>query len=155
MDFPQDLCIGDILLYNTDSIVDDLIDLKTWSDVAHVEIYVGDGWSVASRNGLGVDLYPYRPDSLHKVRRLSVPFDKENADTWFNSGVKGQKYNWASLAEFFNIHIQSQGFICSVFAANYLRYGGCELFAPDYEISKISPRDFELTLQAVTVYHGV
>ena len=156
MNFPDDLCIGDTLLYNKQSIVNDLIDLKTGDDVAHVEGYVGDGMSVASRNGIGVNIYPFRADGLKMVRRLAVPFDKERADQWFNSGIKGQPYNWAALGEFFNLSIDGQGFICSVFWAWYLWHGGVYLFAPEYSLEKISPRDFKLPRQELkTIYYNI
>ena len=151
MTFPDDLCIGDTLLYNESSVPDTIIDLKTGDTVAHVEGYVGDGISVASRNGIGVNAYPFRFEGLVMVRRLKLPFVKEQADRWFET-VKGLPYGWAQLAEFVNVDIESKGLICSVFWDLYLQHGGAFLFAPDYPATKIAPRDFKLSPNAITVY---
>ncbi len=152
MTFPDDLCVGDILLYNTQDIVDKIIDLKTAGDVAHVEIYVGDGWSVASRNGVGVNLYPSRLNDIRKVRRLQVPFELSNAMLWFNNGIKGLPYGFTGLLEFENIDWPGKGLFCSQFATMFLAAGGAPMFADDFHPVKVCPFDFEKTRQAATIY---
>lgn len=66
---------GDILLYPPRSFFGRLIAIKTWHKIAHVEIYAGDGQSVASRDGIGVNLYPARLDDVKHVLRPAVLFE--------------------------------------------------------------------------------
>ena len=92
-DFPE-LEPGDILLYGGRGLVDRLIQFRTWSDVSHIEIYVGEGRSVASRNGIGVGKYPLRlPEGIRRVYRLKnkfnfPSFDFEKSLAWFSDGER-------------------------------------------------------------------
>lgn len=65
--FPE-LRPGDLLLYGGGSLAAWLIQFRTWSDVSHVEIYLGGGRSLASR-AAGVDIYPLRVLNLRRVLR--------------------------------------------------------------------------------------
>src|SRR6202008_1268910 len=85
------------LLYATKDIVDGLIEFKEGDDVAHIEVYAGNGQSWASRNGIGVNLYPFRPEGLKYVRRNKGLFDLAAVETWFNGGIKGIKYGFGDI----------------------------------------------------------
>lgn len=150
MIFPGDLCVGDILLYHGDSLFNRITDLKTGGAMDHVEIYAGDGQSVASRPE-GFNVYPFQPEGLAKVRRPQMEFFKPAADIWLQP-LKGMEYDTPGLLQFFNLDKSNNSFICSVGAAYYLKAGRCLMFADDYPLVKISPRDFELTRQALTVW---
>jgi len=151
MNIPDDLCIGDILLYNTTSLINEVIDWKTGDLVAHVEIYVGGGQSVASRNGIGVGQYPFRPDGLVKVRRPVVPLNYEFAGNWFNH-IKGMQYDYEGLLACFNMDKTDGSFICSTFASMYFKIGKSPMFADDYLDAKVVPRDFVVTRMATTIW---
>jgi hypothetical protein len=92
---------GDTLLYSVNGVFDWIIRTKTWSRYSHCECYDGGGYSLASRNGLGVARYPTRTDGLKAVYRLreSVPFDLDAARAWFET-VDGQGYDWFGLLSF-------------------------------------------------------
>ncbi len=160
MNLPDDLQPGDILLYRTPltagtlvgALVDAAIELKTSGDVAHVEIYHGNGISFASRNGQGVDAYVFRGDGLRYVRRPVGPVNLAAADAWFYNGIKGLPYGWAGLLEFEDIDIPEQGLICSTFADLYLTQGRQPLFADDFPPGKASPFDFRKTRAAFTLW---
>ena len=118
---------GDVLLYRGTGLFSQAIRVKTWSRFSHVEIYDGDGWSWASRNGIGVNRYPVRINDLDEVLRLRpwVPFDLVAARRWAWS-VQGQGYDWVGLLAF--IVAKRQGRennkqFCSEFAARMIRYG--------------------------------
>lgn len=136
---------GDVLLYNAPSLVDWVIDTKTGSDVAHVEVYFGEGQSLASRNGIGVNAYALRTDGLVYVRRPKTFFDQTTAGQWFET-VRGEGYNFLGLLQFDNIPLnQPNHLFCSAFATLLLRSAGVEVFAPDFPAGKVSPRDFKLS----------
>jgi hypothetical protein len=134
---------GDVLLYGGNDILDRLIQLKTWSDVAHIEIYAGCGKSVASRNGLGVDIYPFRTEGLRYILRANEPFSWELAWDYFLS-VQGQGYDWKDLLCFIlltkNGSIGKQ--ICSEFATNLLRAGKLKPFDPFKTAKTVAPSGF-------------
>lgn len=97
----------DVLIYNTpfsfkdpSTIFDVAIRLKTWSyDATHTETYIGNGFSAASRNGLGVNTYPLRVNDLSHILRPAVKFDFDAALKWHKSCI-GQKYDWKGLLVF-------------------------------------------------------
>jgi hypothetical protein len=141
MVFPDDLCIGDFLLYHKEGVFNEVIDIKTASDVDHIEVYIGDGASLASRNGIGVNLYPYRADGLIHVRRPVQPFVFAQAEAWFAT-VKGAPYGWGDILEQANIANTLPGMDCSHFAACLAEAAGCPQFDENYPKDKITPRDF-------------
>ena len=118
---------GDVLLYRGGGLFSQLIRIKTWSRFSHVEIYDGDGWSWASRNGIGVNRYPVRVDDLDTALRLRpwIPFDMVAARAWALT-VQGQGYDWVGLLSFIIAKWQgreNQKQFCSEFAARMFRYG--------------------------------
>lgn len=155
MDTIPPLQVGDILLYNTKwSFVDWAIRTRTWSDVAHIEISLGNGTSVACRNGIGVGKFLHRREGLVKVRCLASSFDLGAAMSWFNT-VDKTNYGWTDLFRFYGININTKGMICSTFADLFLLNGGIQCFAKDYPSEIVSPRDFETTTAAKTIFGNI
>ena len=150
MNIPADLLPGDTLLYHGQSIFNDVTDLKTGGLVDHVEVYHGNGLSVAARTE-GFNIYDFNPNNLVKVRRPVNVWNRTLADAWLMP-LKGIAYDTPGLLEFFNVEVSNNGFICSVGAAYLLKNGHCPMFADDFPLVKTSPRDFELTREAVTIF---
>jgi hypothetical protein len=139
---PSILLKGDTLLYfDKRSIVDWIIALKTWSKIAHVEIYVGQGMSVASRNGIGVNRYALRTDGLICVRRSRVTLDMNKADEWFQKTARGQKYDFLGLLCF--MLAVKRGSLnrmyCSEFWTRWMRRAGSDPFNPDWDADRVPP----------------
>jgi hypothetical protein len=108
--------------------------------VGHVEVYVGGGDAVASRNGLGVNEYPLRTRDLLHVLRPEQPFDLIAAMAWFRT-AKGLPYGWADLLQFVGLNVNRRGIVCSPFATLFLRAGGIPVFN-DEPAEKIAPFQF-------------
>lgn len=127
---------GDTLLYSGTGMVDWVIRTKTWSRFSHCEFYDGGGYSLASRNGIGVARYPARTDGLKAVYRLrtSIPFDIDAARDYFET-VDGQGYDWLGLLSFTAAKYQGRDNdkqFCSEFMARLYRMGiGSMLKHPD------------------------
>lgn len=122
MDYGR-LAPGDVLLYGGIGWVNRLIQLKTWSRYSHVEIYDGHGWSLASRNGIGVGRFPLRTEGLLTVLRLRVAFDMDALRDWHET-VDGQPYDWWGLLAFTSAKRQGREnwkMFCSEYAARGLR----------------------------------
>src|SRR5271165_3171057 len=93
---------GDFLFYGPKGMFDltsQIIMRRTaWGYAVHVEIYHGevDGeqMSTASRNGIGVNLYPLRTAQLISVRRAKHNWNYHQAFAWFQNVAKGQEYDW-------------------------------------------------------------
>lgn len=124
---------GDCLLYAPLGFFGKIISLKTWHEVGHCECYVGNEQSVASRDGKGVNLYPFRDTELIWILRPPInSFNLKLAYDWFET-VKGQKYDWYGLlrfawkAEHKNIGNNNKMF-CSEFLARFYNRGGWDLF---------------------------
>jgi len=136
---------GDLLLYrNTWSPIGFLIRLKTWSDVNHVEVYIGDGHVVAARAG-GCRIYPVTLDHLHYVWRPAAdpPISLTNAMKWFMSEANGTPYDYWGLFRFFLRGKQSADKnFCSELAMRWLRAGGFNPFAPGTDADKVWPGGF-------------
>lgn len=135
---------GDVLLYSGTGLFSALIRIKTWSRFSHVEVYDCVGHAVASRDGIGVGLYPFRHRDLAMVLRPREPFALEGARAWFRS-VNGQGYDWLGLTCFFIARWQGRDncrMFCSEFACRYLRAGGLEPFHQDYDADAVSPGMF-------------
>jgi len=131
---------GDCLLYRGRGLASLAIKIKTWSPVTHAEGYVGDGWAVASRDGLGVDTYPLRTADLYAVLRLRdrEPFDLTKAMAWHET-VRGQAYDWWGLFRFFTIGRQSTDKqFCFEFLTRWYRAGGATPFAEAYDADLVS-----------------
>jgi hypothetical protein len=142
--FERILLPGDALLYGVNgwkSPFSRLIQIKTWSDVSHIEVYLGDGKALASRNGEGVAIYPLRTDDLRYVLRPVEEFDMELARAWLKeSQVIGQKYDWWGLLRFFTIGKgKSDRQFCSELATRFYRAGGLIPFHPVIDADAVSP----------------
>lgn len=135
---------GDVLLYSGKGVFSRAIQFKTWSAISHCEAYVGEGESVASRDGKGVGKYPVRTDGLVAVLRPRDGFDLAAAMEWFAT-VDGQGYDWVGLLAFFTARMQGSKntkMFCSEFLTRFERAGGVEPFAPEYDADAVSPGMF-------------
>lgn len=147
-----ELKAGDILLYYSNwSIVDWFIAWRTWSDVAHIEIYRGSGLSFASRNGIGVNIYPFRREGLRYVLRPNDEFDLESALKGFQK-LRGLPYGFWDLLVFFSIKRKTKGLICSQLGDLVLQLGKIIAFSTVYFDGAIAPRDYEITPAARQIW---
>jgi hypothetical protein len=153
MNLPDDLQPLDVLLYRTPDLVDWLIETKEGGDVAHVEAYQGFAHSMASRNGLGVNTYPFRLDGLVYVRRPVESLNLTRAFEWHET-VRGDKYDWLGLARFYNLvkHGTPHRYFCSAYIDDLFRHAGAELFSPEIDADQISPFDLRKTPLLRTIY---
>lgn len=119
---------GDVLLYKPKGLFGQLIALKTWHRISHVEVYWGDGISAASRDGKGVNFYPIRTEQLVKVMRPKQQDLCFEAATEYMASVVGQPYGWLDLLHFIGFTFNGKGMICSTLATNVLRVLGVPLF---------------------------
>lgn len=142
---------GDCVLYRPTDLFDWAVALKTWTRVSHVEVYIGDHHSVASRNGQGVEQYLARLHDVAAVRRPGPDFDLEKAMRWFDAIARGQKYGWRTLLTFIllNNNPVEGHMICSEFAAEFYKAGGLPLFAADWP-SYRTPPSLEVATPALT-----
>lgn len=98
---------GDCLLYRGRPYdpFDWAINMKTWHDIVHCEMAIGpstgrfEGYSVASRNGEGVAVYPWRDTELAYVLRPQANLKWPEFWAWFRT-VNGQGYDWFGLLRF-------------------------------------------------------
>ena len=135
---------GDVLLYRGTGVFSRLIQVKTWSKVSHCEGYVGQGQSVASRDGKGVGLYPLRVEGLCAILRPRGLFNLVVAMDWFKT-VDKQGYDWFGLLAFFAARWQgstNQKMFCSEFLTRWQRKGDIEPFSPEYDADAVSPGMF-------------
>lgn len=146
---------GDCLVYYSRTLLDVLIQLKTWTKAAHVEGYVGGGFSVASRNGKGVGVYPFRAEGLISIRRPNTYFDFSKAMTYFYK-VDGQKYDWLGLL-CFTLAVK-QGAknkqFCSEFLTRWYRHGGLHPFDANWDADMVAPAQFLQSPSFKTIYVG-
>lgn len=138
---------GAVLLYNTPGDLIDVIITRT-GPAAHVEFYEGDGQSLASRNGIGVNRYPFREEGLIGILNPKVQDGTLDAyvkafTAWFET-VKSDGYDWRGLEGFVVDSVtQSQGhWFCSAFVAKGSTMAGFPLFNVDWSPSLITPSDF-------------
>ncbi len=136
---------GDCLLYRPTGIFGTIIKLKSWHDVAHVEIYTGEGKSVASRDGLGVGLYPWRDTDIAYVLRPTYPLDWMGFWRWFKT-VNGQKYDWLGLLRFSwfkSIGTNNNNrMFCSEFAVRAYRAMNAHVFNDYEDADAVAPAQF-------------
>ena len=145
---PDVLRPGDVLLYPATSLFGKLIALKTWHPVSHVEVFVGDGRSVASRDGKGVAAYPARLHDVRHALRPVQPVDLAAALRWFKAHADGQPYGWFDLLAFVGVTKDGPGMVCSSFAVQFLRAGGLRIFR-DEPPNRVAPFQF-LTSELLT-----
>jgi hypothetical protein len=152
---PPSLRPADLLLYrNTWSLVGFAIRVKTWSDVNHVEVYIGDGHVIAARAS-GSRIYPVTLDHLHYVWRpradppvsitsaMYLFFHGATVDGRWMPAANGTPYDYWGLFRFFLIERQSAGKnFCSELAMRWLRAGGFNPFAPGTDADKVWPGSF-------------
>jgi len=136
------LLAGDVLVYRACGLYGRVIQVKTWHNAAHVEAYVGNGKSVASRNGIGTGLYPVRMSELATICRPPQSFDVKAAMAWFTASPH-RPYGWLDLLQFIGLNVETGGVICSTFVTEFLRAGGFDPFNKE-PADKIAPFEFEL-----------
>src|SRR5690242_9240288 len=97
---------GDVLLYKPTSIYGLIIWAKTWHRISHVEVYDGDGYSWASRDGIGFNRYPLRIGQLAKVLRptkeVLKQWDLDASRRWATEMI-GTPYGWLDLTAFVGV----------------------------------------------------
>lgn len=152
-----DLQIGDILLYKGSGIFGWLTRTKTWSDVGHVEIYVGNHTTITASAARGVDFHPLRLD-FKKLRYVRRPLQKLNlgaAIKWFVTNAKGQKYDgWGLFRSFVLVKqgVKNLRMFCSEVSDAFLRGGGVFLFDKSLPPDAVSPAQFKQTNDAETIW---
>lgn len=151
---PDLLVPGDVLLYPAKGLYGKIIALKTWHAIGHCEIYIGHGYSVASRDGVGVGRYHARLNDVKHVLRPKRPFDLTKALAWFYTSANGQPYGWLDLLHFIGISRNGRGMVCSPFCADFLRAGGIPVFNQEPAI-KIAPFQFLLSEELTDVTQAV
>ena len=143
---------GDTLCYGVRDLFDYVVAVKTWClETVHVEIYIGEGRSIASRPKGGVDIYPVRFDQLTRVRRPSQTssFDFESMMHWFREpynpatghGVRGQNYDYLALLCFTLIvkHGKPGRMHCSELWTRAHRAAKYPVIAHDWDADKVAP----------------
>lgn len=156
MNLPADLQPGDTLVYGRVSwhdLFDTITCVKTWSKACHVEVYSGNGMSIASRNGKGVNIYPFRPAQLIAVRRPKSAFDWNKGYAWFRNTAQGQKYDWLGLLCFTLAVKQGSPnkMFCSEFWKNFFQQCGCDVMAPEWPADMTAPAQCLQTPALVTI----
>ena len=156
---------GDHLLYNIDKfwpdpsgyLMDLAIRIKTVSankypgpGIAHIEVYDGNGMSLAARAD-GVNRYSFRADDLQMVRR-PLHWDHAKAQTYFAT-VRGQDYDYAGLFCFTLAVAQGSAKkqFCSELARNLGRAAGSLAFDPAWPGDKVAPGNFQMVSDFVTL----
>ena len=136
---------GDALLYmQRTSFVDQCIAVKTGFRFGHIEIYWGAGMSMASRNGIGVNRYQFRPDDLVCVRRANGPLDYAYSEEWFVRRARGQKYDFLGLLCFWLAVKRGSPdrMFCSEFALRWYRMAGFQPFNEEMDADRTAPSEF-------------
>jgi hypothetical protein len=134
---------GDCCLYTGKGLYGRIIRFHTGHTIGHVEVYLGNGLSSASRNGVGVGLYPYRSDDLAYVWRPKPFFSGPKALN-YTVRNKGVPYGWLDLLAFGGFNVDGPGIVCSPWATNVYRDQPFDPF--NGEPSKlIAPKDFLLS----------
>lgn len=135
---------GDHLLYGAREWYDFIVAFKTWSPAVHIEIYNGLGMSLASRHGIGVNMYPLREADLITILRPKKIGTLPNAARWFAEFARGQGYDWKGLLCFMLAVKQGSPdkMFCSEFACQFDRAAVIDSFAPDFPADKVAPGSF-------------
>jgi uncharacterized protein YycO len=135
---------GDCLLYRASGFFGHLISLKTWSHFSHVEVYIGNNKSVASRDGIGVNEYTLRLENLGFILRPNRDFNIKKALKWFHDIAKGQRYDWKGILVFTLAAKQGSldRMFCSEFATRFYRNGDFNPFNINYNADRIAPSNF-------------
>ena len=134
---------GDALLYKPKGLYGLLIRMHTGHPVGHVEVYLGAGRSTASRDKIGVDIYPLRTEGLIQICRPKLPFDVLKA-TAFALSQKGTPYGWGDLFNFIGLDVDAKGIVCSPWATLVYRAACGDPFNGD-AANRIAPFQFATT----------
>lgn len=134
---------GDLLTYWSGDLFDWIIRIKTWHKIAHVESFVGNMQSVASRNGIGVGQFHLRTEGLNGIYRPTKGINLAKGWEYFKT-VAGQGYDWFGLLAFtsFTNKGERNKQFCSEFLTNYYRECGLEPVAIQESPVEVAP--FEL-----------
>lgn len=182
MKIPDDLLPGDLLVYGPKSwhvyqpfrldLFNQITIRRTaWGYGCHVEVYHGSRvikpsnpasgirggtiyQSTASRNGLGVELYPFRRDQLIAVRRPIQHLNYLRAWTWFMDRAKGQKYDWLGLL-CFTYAVKSgspKHMFCSEYATRFYRMARINPVEPNMDADTVAPNDLLKSMAFRTVW---
>lgn len=140
---------GDVLLYKGKGIFGLIIQIKSWSKIGHCEVYAGDGYSVASRDGKGVDVYPLRESELVMALRPNRPFKLSTALDWFRQEAQGQGYDWLGLLRFtwgsdYTKGNSNNKQFCSEFVTRFYRKGDLDPF-PGADADAVPPAWFAVS----------
>lgn len=151
---PSILRPGDAILYFRRDFVSWIVALKTWTKVAHVEIYRGEQISLSSRTESGVNSYPLRMGGVAAVMRPKLPLDWLSADIWFESIARGQPYDWLGLLcfELFARRGERSKMFCSEFATRFYRAAGLEPFNSRWPAVRVPPSFFLVSPVFETVW---
>ena len=145
---------GDTLLYSHKGFFDTAVRFMTRSRFTHVEGVVsltlaGAITIAGSRNGIGPNLYPFDP-TVQKILRPKGSVNMTKAIDWFNVNARGKGYGYFDLVKFLpNLvwlvpkRLQDKGMICSTFWDEFLKAGGFDAFANDFDPGEVTPRDFD------------
>jgi hypothetical protein len=147
-----ELQVGDVLLYKPNGFFGRFIAIKTWSQVSHAELYMGDGVAYASRDKIGVGYYGFRTSELVRVRRPRILPDYPRLEEFCTDTI-GQKYDWFGLARFFNVGAGKQDrMFCSEAVTRALRWAGVELFDERKDADAVSPGELDYTPALETIW---
>lgn len=140
---------GDCLLYRPKGKFGWIIAMKTWHQITHVEVYIGNGQSVASRDGIGVGLFSWRDTELAYILRPNKDFQIPPAMDAFYRKYRGQGYDWLGLLRFSmrspvdKVRFNNKQF-CSEFATRFYREGLLDPFNGE-DADAIAPFEFLLS----------
>ena len=151
---------GDVLLYDSPGLIAWVIRMKTWGDVTHTEVYLGertgrlpdgtsyDGPACAAARGPqdagggGVQTYPLRTEGLRYVMRPTRPFDLVQMERFHRSCI-GQRYDlWGVLRVF---ALQGHGALDRAYCSEHTArmcgtdHGGPGLVNIRYDCDRVSP----------------
>ena len=153
--FDQSILLpGDALLYFDGSLIDRLIAFKTSGRIGHIEIYDGNGFSVASRNRIGINRYHWRADGLVCVRRPTERIDWQKGERWFQDDARGEGYDFKGLLCFYLAakHGSRRKMFCSEFALRRYRHSDFQPFNPEQDSDRTSPWDFWKSAAMETIW---
>jgi hypothetical protein len=144
--FNKLLLPGDLLLYSRRGVFGWLIRHVSNGYATHCETYIGNGKTIASRDGVGVGTYALNLDGLYMVLRPKRPLDMSAVMAWQKT-VDGQKYDWFGLVRAFvgnRWAVDNNKMWCSEHSCQVQRVGGNEPFSDpeDTPADSVTPSDF-------------
>lgn len=150
-----DLVPGDVLLYRGTGWVSQAIRIKTWSDVSHAELYVGEGRTVTARLKGGADYFRVTDRDLAYIYRPHHTWAADPALAQFDQAMRGQKYDLLGLLLSFYAVRQGRDnrrAFCSEVVTRVLRWGHVEPFAIDFDADAVAPAQFKQTPALWRIY---